>query len=114
MSGRYRCFECGRPSSHAHHVVPKVLGGTRTVPLCRVCHSLIHDIKLTKGMSLQRMGIEIAKKRGVYKGRKPGTFKARPALARELRALGNAPAEIMRAMGISRATLTRYLRAPSA
>jgi hypothetical protein len=32
------CFECGSPSEHGHHVVPRSLGGTRTVPLCLGCH----------------------------------------------------------------------------
>lgn len=39
------CFECGRPASERHHVVPKSLGGVRT--LARV---LYHD-----GFSLQQV-----------------------------------------------------------
>ena len=37
------CFECGLPGEYKHHVVPRCLGGTRTIPLCGVCHSKIHD-----------------------------------------------------------------------
>jgi hypothetical protein len=37
------CFECGRPAEHAHHVVPRVRGGTRTVQLCAVCHGKVHE-----------------------------------------------------------------------
>ncbi len=36
------CFDCGRPAVHNHHVVPKSLGGIRTVPLCEVCHDKAH------------------------------------------------------------------------
>lgn len=36
------CFECGAPAQHDHHVVPRSLGGTRTVPLCRICHGRAH------------------------------------------------------------------------
>ncbi len=36
------CFECGAPADHEHHVVPRSLGGTRTVPLCAICHGKAH------------------------------------------------------------------------
>jgi hypothetical protein len=36
------CFECGATPTEEHHVVPSALGGTRTVPLCRVHHLLVH------------------------------------------------------------------------
>ena len=42
MSDKPRCFECGSLSQQDHHVVPRSLGGTRTVPLCEVCHGRAH------------------------------------------------------------------------
>lgn len=36
------CFECGSPAIQEHHVVPRSLGGTKTVPLCDKCHSIVH------------------------------------------------------------------------
>ena len=36
------CFECGEPAQHHHHVVPRSLGGTKTVPLCAGCHAKAH------------------------------------------------------------------------
>ncbi len=36
------CFNCGAPSSHQHHVVPRSLGGVATVPLCYACHGKAH------------------------------------------------------------------------
>lgn len=36
------CFECGNPASHRHHVVPKSLGGKKTVALCGKCHPRAH------------------------------------------------------------------------
>ena len=36
------CFECGLPAEHNHHVVPKCLGGRKTIPLCKKCHDLVH------------------------------------------------------------------------
>lgn len=41
-----KCFDCGSEGEiHNHHVVPKVLGGTKTVPLCAKCHGLVHGMK---------------------------------------------------------------------
>lgn len=40
------CFECGAPSAHDHHVIPRSRGGSRTVPLCLKCHDLAHDTEL--------------------------------------------------------------------
>jgi hypothetical protein len=36
------CFECGKPATEDHHVIPQVLGGTKTIPLCGGCHALVH------------------------------------------------------------------------
>jgi DNA invertase Pin-like site-specific DNA recombinase len=57
----------------------------------------------------QAAGIEVAKKRGVYKGRKPGTTKAKPGRARELQNRGLTPTEIAKAIGVSQRTAYRYL-----
>ena len=55
--------------------------------------------------------IEAAKERGVYQGRKPGSTKAKPARARELRDRGLRDREIAEALGVSRRSVQRYLRA---
>ncbi len=68
------------------------------------------EIELTHIRERQVAGIAEAKAKGIYKGRKKGTLKADPARARELKAKGMKPAEIMKAPGIdSRTTLHRYL-----
>ena len=37
------CFECGSDENiHHHHVVPKIKGGTKTIPLCQLCHAKVH------------------------------------------------------------------------
>jgi hypothetical protein len=39
------CFECGATDNlHNHHVVPRSLGGTKTIPLCERCHGLVHSL----------------------------------------------------------------------
>ncbi len=67
------CFECGEPKKDMHHIVPKSKGGKKTIPLCAKCHGLVHDKDFVKHRQLQKEGVERAKKRGIYKGRKKGT-----------------------------------------
>ena len=57
----------------------------------------------------QAAGIEVAKKKGIYKGRKPGTTKKPPDRAKELRDKGLTAAEIATALGVSERTVFRYL-----
>ena len=49
-----KCFECNNPAQAQHHVVPKVLGGTKTVLLCDDCQSKVHDTDMLKLASLIR------------------------------------------------------------
>jgi len=69
------------------------------------------EIELEFRQQRQMAGIEVARERGVYKGRKPGTFKAAPVRAQELRQKGFKIAEIANALGTSTRTVQRYLRA---
>ena len=57
----------------------------------------------------QAVGIEAAKQRSVYNGRKAGTTKAKPQRAKELRQRGLNDSEIATVLGISRRTVQRYL-----
>ena len=36
------CFECGAPAYMDHFVVPRSMGGTRTIPLCYACYEKVH------------------------------------------------------------------------
>lgn len=42
------CYECRKAAVclHKHHVVPKSLGGTQTVPLCPECHGKVHGVSM--------------------------------------------------------------------
>ena len=62
-----RCFECGDNAEHQHHVVPRSLGGTKTVPLCAACHATIHDTGITTSDLTARVMREKAA-RGEYTG----------------------------------------------
>ena len=68
------------------------------------------EIELEYREERQRAGIEVAKKKGVYTGRKRGTTKAKPQRARELRERGLKIEEIAQALGTSKRTVQRYLR----
>ncbi len=68
-----KCFECGEDKDiHYHHVVPETKGGTMTIPLCPLCHGKVHGRDFMRIKELQRVGIEKAKQRGVYSGRRVG------------------------------------------
>lgn len=71
---RIKCFECGSIEKiQNHHVVPKILGGTKTIPLCTSCHSKVHSKDLTKFSRLAKIGRMRYVANGGKLGRKVGT-----------------------------------------
>ncbi len=36
------CFECGAPAYADHFVVPRSMGGTKSIPLCYACYEKVH------------------------------------------------------------------------
>jgi DNA invertase Pin-like site-specific DNA recombinase len=67
------------------------------------------EIELEYRRERQAAGIALAKRKGVYKGRRSGTTKAQPARAQELHAYGLTIPEIANAMAVSERTVFRYL-----
>ena len=68
------CFECGSNNEiEYHHVVPKVYGGTKTIPLCIECHGKVHSKDFVKLRELSRIGIQRAKENGIVLGRTIGS-----------------------------------------
>lgn len=55
-----KCFECDARAEHKHHVIPKSVGGKRTIPLCIRCHEKVHGMKLYY-RALHQRGIDRAK-----------------------------------------------------
>lgn len=67
------------------------------------------EIEMEYRQERQAAGIEVAKKRGVYRGRQKGTTKAKPRRAKILRRQGLSIPEIANALQVSERTVFRYL-----
>jgi hypothetical protein len=116
------CFECGGDQDiHYHHVVPETKGGTMTLPLCIICHGKVHNRDFLKIKELQRIGIERAKERGVYSGRRRGAksdmevWAKKPKISKSIEYLnqGYTAKEISKIVNIHVNTITKikeYLR----
>jgi hypothetical protein len=79
------CFECGKPATEEHHVIPESLGGTKTVPLCGGCHALVHggyNKRRDDHIELTKAGIQRARERGVALGNRTNLSEAQ-ALSRQ-------------------------------
>lgn len=70
----------------------------------------VAEMELQLRRERQRAGIEVARERGVYKGRKKGTYRGDPNRARELYTLGMKIPEIAKAMGVSESSIWKYLK----
>jgi len=69
----------------------------------------IAEIELQHTRERQAAGIALARKRGVYTGRRPGTTKATPARAKALRKQKLTVPEIAQALGVKERTVYNYL-----
>jgi DNA invertase Pin-like site-specific DNA recombinase len=70
----------------------------------------IAEIELQHAKERQAIGISLARKRGVYTGRRSGTTKAAPSRARALKKQGLTIAETAKALGVKERTVYHYLR----
>jgi hypothetical protein len=66
------CFECGAPATEDHHIIPRVLGGTKTIPLCTPCHMKVHDVYGRRRTDDMRSNVERGLKKFKEKGGKLG------------------------------------------
>ena len=69
----------------------------------------IAEIELQHAKERQAIGISLARKRGVYTGRKSGTTKAAPSRACVLKKQGLTVLEIAHALGVKERTVYHYL-----
>jgi hypothetical protein len=66
------CFECEvKENIIHHHVVPRSLGGKKTIPLCQSCHDKVHRLKRFRNISISNLtkeGLQRAREKGVKLG----------------------------------------------
>ena len=70
-----KCFECGSGVDlHEHHVIPQVLGGKKTIPLCNDCHGKLHGKNggIHKNPNDWRRLIKIGREKYIANGGKLG------------------------------------------
>lgn len=103
------CFECGAPATERHHIVPASLGGTKTVPLCGICHAKIHDVdgkRRTRIAELTKAALDAKKARGETWVRNTDTRAANAASARASKA---AREKWLKESEISKYVLSRWM-----
>ena len=108
------CVICGTNKNiEHHHITPVCKGGTdhqhNFISLCVEHHGMIHSIRpgsWAHRKELQRIGIEEAKKKGVYTG---GKIRIDYGEVKRLWDLGLGGTDISRQMYINRASVYRIL-----
>lgn len=99
------CFECGNPADHNHHVVPRIFGGTKTVPLCVLCHGLVHERSLSTSELIKE-----GQAKAVSGGSKLGRLrKCDYGKVKEMKKAGVPTVEIARVMGVHPCTIHRIV-----
>ena len=69
------CFECGTDVDiHQHHIIPKSLGGTKTIPLCNMCHGKAHNKNngIHKNPNDWKLLVKLGRERWIANGGKVG------------------------------------------
>ena len=64
-----KCFECGSERGCVnHHVVPRVVGGTKTVCLCAKCNAKVHSVKPLSISALTKKALALKRSRNEKTG----------------------------------------------
>jgi len=109
------CIDCKNIGAiHEHHVVPRALGGTYTVPLCEYCHTKVHD-KNMKISTLTKAALAKRKAEGKTLGRPKGSLSTSKLDGREVEILhmldkGVSKASAAKMLDVSRGTLYNWLK----
>lgn len=106
-----RCFECGVMTRGMHHVVPKVYGGTKQIPLCEECQNKAQDCK-TIFPAMVKEGLARAKAKGVKFGAPIKLSSEAAAQILELRKEGKSIRETARMVGLSVGTVHKVVADP--
>lgn len=94
-----KCFECGEMTTGRHHVVPVVFGGSKVIPLCRECHTMVHGY-VSCGDAIKE-GLKKAQLRGVKLGSPRKVTHEVISQVAELRKKGKSHRAIAKIVGLS-------------
>ena len=102
------CFECKADTKGTHHVIPVSLGGTKVIPLCETCHSLVHGGVINSG--LIKEGLRKARENKIKLGA-PIKITSEIALkASKMKSDGLSYKEIAKALGLSVGSIHNALK----
>jgi hypothetical protein len=105
------CFDCDNVAKELHHVVPRILGGRRAVPLCNSCHGKLHGVgDRSFHSSLTKAGQERARLEGRHPGRRPIYSDKLKRRAIELRRRGLSCRAISKDLGMSPSLVSEVTR----
>jgi len=104
-----KCFECDKTENlYNHHVVPRIKGGTKTIPLCEECHGKVHGKNFLNLSNLINEGLHKAKQEGRIGGR-PKISQEQIDKIIELKKLGYSNRKIGRELNIGNSTVGLYI-----
>lgn len=104
-----RCFECDVLTIHIHehHVIPKSVGGTKTVKLCDICHGKVHDRSFLNHRRLTKMGQDRARANGAKVGRPKKLTQETDSKILTALLEGSTPTDIAKIFGVSPSYISR-------
>ncbi|HSX78328.1 MAG TPA: hypothetical protein VLQ80_07155 [Candidatus Saccharimonadia bacterium] len=106
-----KCFECNGEAHYNHHVIPRLAGGTKTVPLCALCHEKVHSRAFTMNHGeLTKRGQDAARELGRLPGRKAKLSEDDKELVRVImRQSSPNVSALAKRLGVHRATIYRAI-----
>src|SRR5271156_5708422 len=103
-------------TDRVEHLTAELIAAIESASYPQAKHALTRALGALIGSNAENdadrdaaLSIALARKRGVYTGRKPGTTKAQPSRARALKKQGLTIAEIAKALGVKERTVYHYL-----
>jgi len=101
-----QCYECGRMTTGRHHVIPVAHGGTKNIPLCQKCHSIVHDYPV-RNPDLIREGLRKYVANGGTLGRPKVLTDNTIIQIHDLHAGGRTYRQISKLIGVSIGTVSK-------
>lgn len=107
-----RCFECGEMTTGLHHVIPVVYGGTKQLPMCKLCHRKAHSVGPTSQPEMVKKGLEKARLRGAKFGAPVKVNEEAARTILEFRSEGKSMKAIAKLVGLSVGSVHKVINTP--